>query len=224
MALRKNKEENNYWISYADLMTGFLIVFIILTFVVYKNYKHKTKEIEVLLNEYEKIEEIKSALKNLNPNYFTYDSINKRHELKINIEFPPGLPNIPSSFQTDLINAGKELEHVIKSVNNRNLNVRYIVIIEGMAARYNNPNERWKNSDSKYIEKTYILSYNRAKALYELWKKNGIKINSENIEVIIAGSGWYGAGRYSDELEGKNKRVLIQIIPKVGIISNDSIE
>jgi hypothetical protein len=224
MALKKVKDENNYWISYSDLMTGFLIVFIILTFVVYKNYKHKTKEIEVLLNEYKKIEEIKSALLNLNTTYFTYDSINKRHELKISIEFSGGSHDIPEIYKVELIKAGKELERVINNVIGKDLNIRYMVIIEGMAARYGSSSETWKNSDPDRIKRTYILSYHRARLLYKLWKENGIKINRANTEVILAGSGWFGAGRYTGALEGKNKRVLIQIIPKVGIISNDSIK
>jgi len=222
MALRKNKDENNYWISYSDLMTGFLIVFIILTFAVYKNYKHKAKEIEVLLNEYKKIEEIKSALNNLNSKYFVFDTANKRHELSIKVLFPPGKYNIPAKYRKECINAGKELKRVIDNVSNADSNIRYLVIIEGMAAKYNNPKEKWKNSDPKYKERTYVLSYKRAKALYELWDDNKMKFKSNNVEIILAGSGWFGAGRYHGKEEDKNKRFLIQIIPKIGEIKNNS--
>ena len=37
-------EEHNFWMSYTDLMSGFLVVFIIISAVMYKNYLAKTKE------------------------------------------------------------------------------------------------------------------------------------------------------------------------------------
>jgi flagellar motor protein MotB len=42
----RNKENGNYWISYTDLMTGFLIIFIILTLLVQVNSNKKIKKIK----------------------------------------------------------------------------------------------------------------------------------------------------------------------------------
>jgi len=60
------------------------------------------------------------------------------------------------------------------------------------------------------------LSYNRALAVVFLWQQAGIQF-PKNIEVIPAGSGYRGAGRYRGYAkEQLNKRFIIQIQPKIG--------
>ena len=44
-------EEHNFWMSYTDLMSGFLIVFIICSIVTYNNYSKKKQEYEKLCEE-----------------------------------------------------------------------------------------------------------------------------------------------------------------------------
>ena len=41
---RNEDGEHNFWMSYTDLMSGFLVVFIIISAVMYKNYQDKTRE------------------------------------------------------------------------------------------------------------------------------------------------------------------------------------
>ena len=52
-------EEHNFWMSYTDLMSGFLVVFIIISAVMYKSYQDKTKEsnasLKNLIFEYEDV-------------------------------------------------------------------------------------------------------------------------------------------------------------------------
>jgi hypothetical protein len=62
------------------------------------------------------------------------------------------------------------------------------------------------------------LSYNRALALLNLWENRNIKFDEKRFEILIAGSGFYGTGRYAGRREYDNKRFLIQIIPKIGKI------
>jgi hypothetical protein len=75
----------------------------------------------------------------------------------------------------------------------------------------------WKNTSERDF--TYGLSYQRALALYKFWESNGVEFDRNTFEVIIAGSGFYGAGRYAGAQETRNKRFLIQVIPKIGILN-----
>lgn len=215
------KSKDYFWLSYADLMTSLFFIMLVLFVLVVSIMQYQQNQLKLKLAEYEKIEEIKKAINNLNPKYFKYDEKNKRHELKVNVLFSSGKYNIPNSIKTDLYNAGLELSEIIQNISVDDNKIKYLVIIEGMAARYNSPSQRWKNRDRKYIESTYLLSYNRAKALYQFWQSKGIVFDENVFEIVLAGSGWYGAGRYKDKNEGKNKRFLIQIIPKVGEIKSN---
>jgi outer membrane protein OmpA-like peptidoglycan-associated protein len=217
--MSKNKKDF-FWLSYADLMTSLFFVMLVLFVLVFSIMQYQQNQLQIRLAEYEKIEEIKKAISNLNPKYFKYDPANKRHELKVDVLFRPGKYNIPKDVKADLSKAGQELSEIINKVSVKGNKIKYMVVIEGMAARYINPSELWKNNEPKRIENTYILSYNRAKALYQFWQSRGIEFDEDVFEIVLAGSGWYGAGRYEGEEEGKNKRFLIQIIPKVGEIEN----
>ena len=66
----------------------------------------------------------------------------------------------------------------------------------------------------------FYLSYRRAYEVYQIWKK-GSKENilsfMDNTEVLVAGSGVDGVGRYPAAEEKRNQRFLIQIIPKFRI-------
>lgn len=81
-----------------------------------------------------------------------------------------------------------------------------VVILEGMAS-----------NDTYSLN--YELSYARALALYRLWNAAGIKLDNEASELIIAGSGTGGKGRYPPTQEERNQRFVIQILPKVGASS-----
>jgi outer membrane protein OmpA-like peptidoglycan-associated protein len=160
--------------------------------------------------------EIKSALENLDPEYFRYDAKNKRHELNFDILYSSNSSKIPPSSKKQLLKAGRELEQAIKNASVINNNIKYLVIIEGMAAKFNTTSKSHINNQSSFINHTYNLSYNRAKEIYKFWNDNGINFDRNSVEVIIAGSGIFGSGRYTSQEEGKNKRILIQILPKTG--------
>ncbi|MBL7471382.1 OmpA family protein [Robertkochia sediminum] len=216
--MSRKKSGDLFWMSYSDLMTSMFFVMLVLFVLVFSIMKYEQHRLQIKLQEFEKLEEIKAALNNLDKRYFEYDSINKRHELVVDVLFRSGSSIIPEKSKEDLYQAGLELKRLIDNVPVKHKDIKYLVIIEGMAARYNNPSEQWKNEDPGYIQRTYILSYNRAKALYEFWESRGIDFGEDTFEIMLAGSGWFGAGRYMGDDEGKNKRFLIQILPKVGQI------
>ncbi len=211
----KSKSTNIFWASYADLMTALFIVMLALFILSYKLFQDRQSELIVLANQYQKIREIEVALSALEGEYFRFDSLNRRHELKLDIAFRSGKSDIAPGYYNDLKEAGEKLTNTIKNIKT-DQPVRYIVIIEGMAARYTNPKDLWKNTSERDF--TYGLSYQRALALYKFWESNGVTFDRNTFEVIIAGSGFYGAGRYRGTQETRNKRFLIQVIPKIGIL------
>jgi hypothetical protein len=215
----KNKgEEHNFWMSYTDLMSGFLIVFILASLLAYKEYHDiiinlgggTSGEVKVKLEEYNKIKEIQRAIAALNSEYYVYNEEFQRFECKIDIMFAPNDPIIPSENWNDFKKAGKELVNLLDTLKTDN--VAFKIIIEGRAANSHTKPMTNSNEDMK------LLSYKRALELYKLWQKDDIlkNLNNKNAEVFISGSGLEGKGRYKGlgkEGEDRNKRFIIQIVP-----------
>ncbi len=178
---------------------------------------------------------------------FKYEPEFRRYTLARDIRFVGGKWNLSKPSQTlmdqsDVVyleQTGKRLKSIIDSLSIEKAHdpklkeVSYILAIVGSASNlYKDPyhpefdnyaytdNENWN----------YILSYQRAKALYDFWKERGIvDFDSPHyhdvVELVIAGNGFGGVGRVNADKsnymdEWKNQRFLIQIIPKVGKISS----
>lgn len=228
LSFREDGEEHNFWQNYTDLMSGFLIVFIITSLVAYGSYKvyvdlyHNKGITEGNINDivvnaelYKKIREFQEAQKSINRNYFKYNAQYQRFECTVNVTFAPESPIIPQSSYSKLIEAGKEVEDIIEKFK-ESANVSFKVVIEGRAARPHdtpNPNEAQKAFAAS-------LSYNRARNLHLFWTNRGLlrNIEKENGEVFISGSGYEGKGRYTGygpNGEDRNKTFIIQIIPYI---------
>ena len=213
-------EDDFFWPGLADLMTALFAVMLVLFVLSFKLFKDKELFTKTYATNYAKIKELEVALQRLNKSeYFEYQEENKRYELKVPVFFDQWESEIKPEYQQKLVKAGKQLQGLLQaaekqSVDNE-LDVKYIVIVEGMAARDSENISR--NQHRSFIQDTYLLSYKRALALVNLWKENGISFEGNKFEIIISGSGIYGTGRYTrKEYEGKNKRFLIQILPKTG--------
>jgi outer membrane protein OmpA-like peptidoglycan-associated protein len=195
-------------------MTSLFIVMLVLFVLSYKLFKDKENELLVQIEQLNKIREIEAALKGLEGKYFRFDPVNKRHELKVQTKFDPNSWVIKPSDKDSLVAAGLTLKKIIDDIK-EDQGVKYLVIVEGMAARdpYN-PAFHIRQRDYGYQ-----LSYNRALALLNLWQSRNIEFDEKRFEVIIAGSGFYGTGRYTGPREYDNKRFLIQVIPKIGKMS-----
>ena len=238
---RNNKDY--FWMSYADLMTSLffvmLVLFVLLVSIVqYKSaalednsikLNQKTKDLEQKLSENElvqkqleilnnqlkadaielaRIRSINETLKALERGgNFKYNSTCKRFELKQEILFPTNSAFIPNNQKKMLRSAGTQLKDLIVSFQSEK-NIKFLVVIEGRAAKHEN-----ERLNLKYGNNVKDLSYSRSLALYNLWEKSGVNLNSNNSEVMIAGSGFDGLCRYSGSKEGLNKRFIIQVIP-----------
>lgn len=228
ISFQEQEDDHNFWQNYTDLMSGFLIVFIIASLTAYGSYKiyvdlyHEKGITEGNINDivvnaelYQKIREFQDAQKSISRKYFTYNETFQRFECTVNVLFAPESPVIPTENYAQLIEAGKEVEDIINKFK-ESTNVSFKVIIEGRAARsHQNPNPN--ESQKAYAAR---LSYERARNLHLLWRNEGLldNLEAQNGEVFISGSGFEGKGRYSgfgEEGEDKNKTFIIQIVPYI---------
>ena len=224
-------KQNFFWVSYSDLLTSLffimLLLFVLASGGMYLSKKATEKQLK-------RIDEIQKAVKQLPTQYFEEDTVNHRWTLKKEFSpaFKDGKDNIyVLNDTTKLLEVGNSLMEVVVKLNNlketveyKNMNISYLVVIEGMASRDN-----YYDNDG--------LSYRRALSLYYLWKKNGISFEQSQCEVQISGSGirgirpyntdYYNAVKQGDsdadskfnyQEEKKNQCIIIQIIPKISNI------
>lgn len=201
----KTKESNFFWPSYTDLMTSLFFIMLVLYVLTFVKLKLQQKATEEQLN---KIKEIQNAVKELPKQYFKYDERNKRFELIQQIPFDTKQSTIKPEYENYLFQVGLSIEKLIKNLKIKKTgqqigNIKYLVVIEGMASNDN-------------YQFNYELSYQRALALYTFWQRRAINFDPDICEVQIAGSGTGGVGR--DKLETNNQKFLIQIVPKIGEI------
>jgi hypothetical protein len=208
----KSKKESFFWTSYSDLMTSLFFVMLllfVLTIISLRNtlirIEGDRKATEQQLN---KIREIEAAVSSIDPTWFRYDSVHKKHILKINVAFHTGsadMGDISEETKNSLVQAGNSIHEFLDSTSKSG--VKYLLIIEGQASRDNYP----LNDE---------LSYQRALALSGFWKERGLDFRADSCELIISGSGQSGVLRAQPDNASNtaNQRFLIHVIPKPGII------
>lgn len=191
--LHNDGEEHNFWQNYTDLMSGFLIVFIIASLVAYSSYKiyvdlyHEKGITEANINDiiinadlYEKIRQFQDAQKSLNSQYFRYNEQYKRFECKIDVQFTANdFENIRPEYIEDLKNAGVELDSILTKFT-ETTGVMFKVIVEGRLANdLKNGGANWVTPESnpKAWKAAMENSYKRALTVVELWRSNGILSN-----------------------------------------------
>ena len=226
--MANKKKQSFFWVSYSDLMTSLFFIMLLL-FVLASGGMYLDKK--ATEEQLRKIEEIQEAVKQLPTQYFEED-----HRWTLKKEFSPAFKDRDANIYAlndtaKLVEVGNSLIEVIKKLNYlketskyKDMNISYLVVIEGMASRDN-----YYDNDG--------LSYRRALSLYYLWKKNGISFEQSQCEVQISGSGirgirpyntdYYNAVRLGDsdadskfnlQDEKKNQCIIIQIIPKISSI------
>lgn len=190
LSFHKDGEEHNFWQNYTDLMSGFLIVFIIASLVAYSRYKvyvdlyHEKGITEANIDDivvnaelYEKIRQFQDAQKSLNSEYFRYNSDYKRFECKIDVQFTAyDFENIRPEYIEPLKNAGRELDSILTKFSKTDSLVMFKVIVEGRLANDLTKNGHWITPDEYpgTWNEGLINSYKRANTVVELWRKEGI--------------------------------------------------
>ncbi len=226
--MKDNK--NIFWVSYSDLMTSLFFIMLVLFIVTVGYLKIKQKQTEgiaitidsinreldranreltVTVEEQKQLLQLDKQFEQLSESgdfkvigekYYYDELMGKTIFRSESTEFHP-------DFNISIIDdAGKKLSAFLETLDN---DLKYLLIIEGNAARkVSNPQLTPKDDPTGYE-----LSYKRALAIYERWVDKGINLRKPNVEVLICGSGFNGVSR--DKNEDNNKRIVIQIIPKV---------
>jgi hypothetical protein len=213
-----SNKKDFFWASYADLMTSLFFIMLVLFVLAVVMLKKENSKINAKLKEFEKIEEIKKSINSINKKYFEYNEKYKKHVFKVAVNYNSGkfeCENLDPAIQTQIVEAGNDIHHLIDSMARINSEIQYLVIIEGQASADGWYYDQYKNNN--------VLSYLRALYLKNFWESFGIFFdNLENCELVIAGSGEKGVPRIDTSidfnLEKKNQRFLIHIIPKTGTI------
>lgn len=207
------RRSNFFWASFADLMISLFFLMLVLFAILNRERQIYQKDAKYLM-DLKKIDEQIEALEE--SGYFKYEQKYKRHLLTKEITFEAGRYLIRHwEDRKYLLEVGKAIDKLVeKQITD---SVQYLVIIEGMASK---PGD---------LDQNYELSYKRAYEVYKIWKhhaKSEVLSFVNHSEVLIAGSGEGGVGRYEGEEDELNQRFLIQVIPKAQIqttVSSDSL-
>ena len=188
--LHNDGEEHNFWQNYTDLMSGFLIVFIVASLVAYSSYKiyvdlyHEKGITEANVNDiiinaelYEKIRDFQDAQKALKSKYFQYNEQYKRFECKIDVQFTSNdFEHIRPEYVEDLKNAGRELDSILTQFT-KTTGVMFKVVVEGrLANNLRDGGIHWVTPEGNPSAWKQGLenSYKRALTVVELWRSNNI--------------------------------------------------
>lgn len=168
-------------------------------------------------NLVKRLEAFSSVLRNIDntSSYFSYNKEHDRIECTIDGElFNPNSCKIHEDKEDILREAGDELDRIMRGMNDSLIGMK--VIIDGRVAKYLDEDHVKANNTEPNPEDAAKLSYQRAKALYDFWKKDGLLSSiEENGEIFFSGSGYGGKGRYTGIEEDLNKRFIIEIIPYI---------
>jgi hypothetical protein len=227
LQFKDNEDEHNSYQSYTDLMSGFRIVFMIASVIAIVIYRDAIKwreehegivnfiestlndeggsglditegDIQISLELYKAMNELRKAQEQINNKYIEYDSEHNMFRVKKHVEFEENRAIIPEKDKEDLIEIGRAIQSVVSNFKGNDY-IGFKIIIDGRIGE--GEKEKIPNSQRN-------LSYNRANNLRILWKDNDI-LKGDN--VIVAGSGLEGEGRVS----GKNRTFVIQVVPYI---------
>lgn len=205
------KKGNFFWTSFTDLMISLFFLMLVLFAILNRERELYQQDAKYLLN-LKKIDEQIEALEKTGE--FRYEEKYKRHLLTKEISFERNKYEIKDIGERNYLS---RLARIVDTLiqQQQNDSVRYMVIIEGMASK------------AGPLDANYILSYQRAYEVFKIWQsvaRRGDISFINDTEVLIAGSGEGGVGRYSGEEDRRNQRFLIQVIPKTRIETSISLD
>ena len=213
--MAKNKKESYFWTSYSDLMTNLffvmLMLFILVIALLHREMVQIGTERDATKAELEKINEIRTAIQNIDTTYFQYDPTYKKHILKTKVKFLKGSSDINDldiATKKELLAVRDIIKSFLDNLISKDESASYLLVIEGQASR-----------DSYVLNNQ--LSYNRALSLFKFWfpdqTNTTLRFFNLPCEVVIAGAG-HMEGKPRDNDNAANQRFLIQIMPQSGII------
>lgn len=243
----ERKEGKTFWPSYVDVMTTLFAVMLVLFAVSYSRFKVKEVQLRSLVDEYENIITVYSAVGKIDSTkFFDYNAEYLKHLFTVDVEYQQReyrtdrlvlditSPAAARQKRDSILAAGRLVKETIEGIEKHRhgaANIKFLVVVEGQASRVAFSQGDWQNN--------YTLSYLRAQFLVDYWKRHDIDLAAiPHCELIIAGSGEGGVPRVlPDETwlrrrwgkgkeyathwiaeESRNQRFLIHIVPVIGNI------
>jgi outer membrane protein OmpA-like peptidoglycan-associated protein len=206
------RDDEAFWPSYVDLMTSLFVVALVLFVFSYaaltaerEKLRAERDRYKISADSYRRLQDIEGTIRELaDREHFTYQPQFKRYVFTRDVQFKKGDDTIDASYYEFLRETGNAISNLVERLkaDPAKRDAKYLIIIEGMASKDN-------------YQDNFGLSYKRALSLYSFWKRENIVFDPDVCEILIAGSGTEGVGRYGGDQESRNQRFLIQIIPKV---------
>jgi outer membrane protein OmpA-like peptidoglycan-associated protein len=185
-----NRDELNYWPSFADIFSSLFFIFFILFSILYFNYSKKVEA------DQKDIEDFKEMVKSCKL------KLNKNNEIIIpaDILFDFDKSELKSENLPTILDWRKEIKKYMKKEDRKK---RYCIIIEG-------------HTDTVGEEDyNYKLSLARSLSLIQEFKKDPFFSNSD-IDLIPAafGESKLAVHTLDNTFNEENRRVVIRIVPK----------
>lgn len=214
--MKKPAKKAYFWTSYSDLMTNLFFIMLVLFVLAIALLHREIRDIEIERNataaELAKIKEIREAIQNIDTTYFEYNPEYKKHILKTVVKFKnesSDINDLSDSVKKELMDVKETISNFLRELVEKDRSTSYLLVIEGQASRDD-------------YERNNQLSYDRALALFKYWfpDSNSLSFGDYPCEIVIAGAGVLD-GKPRSNVNDENRRFLIQIMPKPGIIDND---
>ena len=221
--MARRADNGSFWLSYSDLMTSMFFIMLVLFIVCVVKMSIANNELRTITAEATGRAEAAENILHLSEQFeelsrstcLAYDEAKRTfytRELQDTSIFESKKAEILQQHLHKVQRVGRDIETILRRLNERNPDFRYQLVVEGNAAIPFDDREAGRyNPDN---EEMYLLSYRRAMALYTEWRRQSIDLRRYNTEILIAGSGFNGINR-DHGWEDNNKRFVIQIIPKV---------
>lgn len=228
----KKNSKDFFWPSYVDVMTNLFAITLVLFVVSFFLFKGKNAELEVIKEEYVRVQAMNQAIQEWDNNpYFKYDLKHQKHILTLPFEYEWDKYEIPDGLKNPEV-AGdikKVGESIIQTINElltqyvkadslkQSFNIKFLVVIEGQASR---------TGGEEYND---VLSYRRALYLKKYWLNPDNNVSYKGLtftdpelkcELIVSGSGFSGSPREPEflstgEANPANQRFLVHIVPVI---------
>ena len=207
------KNNGSFWPSYVDIMTTLFAITLILFAVSFSRFKIKEKQLQLLVNDYEKIITVYSTVGSIDSTrFFTYNEQYLKHLFTVDVEYQDKEYHIDKlkldekdsqkadTKRDSIIAAGRIIKNTILKLEKSNSDsIRFLVVIEGQSSKIPFYKNDWENN--------YTLSYLRAQFLIKFWKEHDIDLASiPKCEIIISGSGEGGLPRIVPSEEQLHKK------------------
>ncbi|GAC31729.1 OmpA/MotB family protein [Paraglaciecola polaris] len=220
----KVDEENPYWMSFSDLMSGLLVIFILAAVALIIELTQKSQNIDASIAEFKKAEEARSSI--------LFDIKEELAKQNIHVEIVENdtvlrIPEGTLSFES--------AKDTLPQDETTQLEVRAI----GMALhKAITTNERWKYLDTVFVEGhtdsvgiwyrgkgNWGLSADRAVSIWKLWQTEIpvepklIELKNFNDQLLFSVSGYADTRRVdlteeTEEQRAKNRRIDIRFTVK----------